>query len=78
MTVGFILTHMACPEDLSFVREHFQSVVSRNTKLEDASIEAMNNYLTLLTTQAVVAEATKLRDLMIRGRDAFKPFARKE
>jgi hypothetical protein len=76
LTVGRILTEMRSAEDLKTVRLYYfghSSLAVVSTA--DADIELINMCLVNIATPAALAEATKIRDVMIEGRNIFRPFA---
>jgi signal recognition particle subunit SEC65 len=77
-SIARILVNMTSPEDTRYVRSEFRESIRFVTETTRTDLERVNFYLTQLTTPAVMAEATKIRDLMIEIRDILKSFAVKE
>jgi hypothetical protein len=77
-TTALIFINMTCPDDVRFVRGAMRESAHSLVNVADIRIEEINVDLALLTTPAVVAEATKIRDLIIEIRDILKPFAGRE
>lgn len=76
--ISKILVNMTCPADAQFVRGELGQSVQFAMQAADNDIKAINAFLTRLTTPAIVSEATKIRDLVIKIRDILKPFTGKE
>jgi hypothetical protein len=75
INVGRILTEMKSPEDLNTVRVYYFGQSSLNAAtVGDYDLELVNNCLVDITTPAALAEATKIRDAMVRLREIFQPF----
>jgi hypothetical protein len=68
MEVGALL-HMRDPEDARYVRAQLQDSLSRSISAQNVIIDSVNGYLVQEHSQAVIAETTKARDLMISIRD---------
>jgi hypothetical protein len=77
-TTGDILVNMTCPNDARYVRGVLRESALHAVNLANLSLQAINSYLTQLTTPAVVAETGKIRDLITEMRDTLRPFAGKE
>jgi hypothetical protein len=69
MEVGALLHHMRDPEDARYVRAQLQDSLSRSISAQNVIIDSVNGYLVQEHSQAVIAETTKARDLMISIRD---------
>jgi hypothetical protein len=77
ITVGQIHMDMKSVEDRSTVRHYFVESLHAFASYADIDVEYINQNLIYFTTPAVLAEATKIRDAMVRLRDIFQPFAGK-
>jgi hypothetical protein len=69
MEVGALLHHMRDPEDARYVRAQLQDSLSRSISAQNVIIDSVNGHLVQEHSQAVIAETTKARDLMISIRD---------
>ena len=77
-TVAFFITGMQCPDDVRFSQKQFRSVVELFVTTADEEISRVNENLSNVAAPAVVAEATKIRDVIVDLREFLKPFAVKE
>jgi hypothetical protein len=76
-TVGIIFKNMDAQSDRVFVGAVFEETARSSVVLADNAIEEINTDLPSLSNPAALAEATKLRDLIIKLRDIVAPLARK-
>jgi hypothetical protein len=77
-TVAFFVTGMQCPNDVRFSQQQFGSVVGSFVATADEELSRVNENLGNVAAPAAVAEATKIRDVMVDLREFLKPFAAKE
>jgi hypothetical protein len=77
-TVAFFVTRMQCPDDVRFSQKQFGSVVESFVATADEELSRVNENLGNVAAPAAVAEATKIRDVMVDLREFLKPFAAKE
>ena len=76
LTVGFIAKGMRCPDDFRYAQGHFALVAGSFITTVDGNLEAVNRNLRSVTAPASLAEATKIRDLIVELRGIVKPFAK--
>jgi len=76
--LGPVLTRGQCAEDLQLHQIVFQGAAKSLVKEADIELDTVNQLLTLIRSPAALAEATKIRDLMIQTRDIYKPLAAKD
>jgi hypothetical protein len=77
ITIGQILGDMKSAEDRSTVGQYFSQSSRDAVAHADIAIEYINNNLVAITTPAALAEATKIRDAVVRLREVFQQFAAK-
>jgi hypothetical protein len=76
-TVAFFITRLQCPDDIRFSQKQFGSVVESFVTTADEELSRVNENLGNVASPAAVAEATKIRDVMVDLREFLKPFAGK-
>jgi hypothetical protein len=72
--MGILLSNMKCKQDYDTVLKYFDESTSAADKLAEASLGQINQSLVQFSQPAVVAEATKIRDLVIELRRRFSPY----
>jgi hypothetical protein len=77
-TVAFFITRMRCPDDVRFSQKQFGSVVESFVTTADEELARVNENLGSVAAPAAVAEATKIRDVILDLRAFLKPFGGKE
>jgi hypothetical protein len=77
-TVAFFITGMQCPDDVRFSQKQFGTVVESFVTTADEQLSRVNENLGNVAAPAAVAEATKIRDVVVDLREFLKPFAAKE
>ncbi|SRR6266404_751417 len=76
-TVGMIFKSMDCKSDRTFVGAMFEEEARSMVTRTGLTLQEINADLPLLTNPAALAEATKLRDLIITLREIYLPLAPK-
>jgi hypothetical protein len=77
-TVAYLLTGMACPDDLRFTQKQFRLVVGLFVTTADAELSRVNASLRSVAAPTALAAATNIRDAIVDLRDFLKPFAAEE
>jgi hypothetical protein len=73
--VGQLVKDMKSVEDENTVRSHLGSIAYRIVGIGENDIGIVNEFLKDLTTPAMIAEATLIRDKMVELRGLWVPFS---
>lgn len=74
-TVAFFVTAMKSREDMRFAQLQFRSVVDSFVATADTQLARVDTSLPDISAPAALAEAARIRDVMVDLREFLRPFA---